>query len=156
MFRACYASAIRLDVVSTPASDYPGERLGRPEAGKGSIARPGRRIGALFIDYAASTLIATAFLGYDQFALPEEAGWRLFAPMMVFAALQILFIPTVGGSPGHRILGMRLELQTGGWVGLWRPIVRTALVLLVIPAVIWDADQRGIHDKIVGTVLIRA
>ena len=49
-----------------------------------------------------------------------------------------------------------LELQTGGWVGLWRPIVRTALVLLVIPAVIWDADQRGIHDKIVGTVLIRA
>lgn len=156
MFRACYVAAIRLEDVSAPVSDYPGERLGRPVSGPGSIARPGRRIAGLLIDYAAATIIATAFLGYDQFALPDEAGWRLFAPMMVFAALQIVFIPTLGGSPGHRILGMRLELQRGGWVGLWRPIVRTALLILVIPAVIWDADQRGIHDKVVGTVLVRS
>jgi len=25
----------------------------------------------------------------------------------------------------------------------------------VIPAVIWDADQRGLHDKAAGTVLLR-
>ena len=25
---------------------------------------------------------------------------------------------------------------------------------LVIPAVIWDADQRGLHDKAAGTVLV--
>jgi uncharacterized RDD family membrane protein YckC len=142
--------------VTAPAPDYPGERLGRPTAGRGSIGRPGRRIGALLIDWTASTIIATAFFGYDQFELPEQAGWTMFAPMFVFAALQILFIPTIGGSPGHRILGMRLEMERGGWVGLWRPIVRTALLVLVIPAVIWDADQRGIHDKIVGTVLVRA
>lgn len=135
---------------------YPGERLGLPKAGAGSIARPGRRIGALAIDYFAATLIATAFFGYDQFALPTEAGATLWSPLIVFAVLQILFIPTVGGSPGHRILGMRLVMLGGGWVGLWRPIVRTALILIVIPAVIWDADQRGLHDKAVGTVLIRA
>ena len=40
---------------------------------------------------------------------------------------------------------MRVQLVTGGWVGLWRPIVRTVLLCLVIPAVIWDADQRGLH-----------
>jgi uncharacterized RDD family membrane protein YckC len=142
-------------VVSASPPDYPGERLGRPATGPGSIGRPGRRIGALFIDYAAATILATAFFGYDQFALPEQAGWTLFAPMIVFAALQILFIPTIGGSPGHRILGMRLELVRGGWPGLWRPIVRTALLVVVLPAVIWDADQRGIHDKVVGTVLVR-
>ena len=44
----------------------------------------------------------------------------------------------------------------GAWVGLWRPIVRTLLLVLVIPAVIFDADQRGLHDKLAGTVLIRA
>jgi len=137
------------------ASDYPGERLGRPEKGRGSIARPGRRIGALLIDYTAATLLATAFLGYDQFALPEEAGATLFAPMLVFALLQIIFIPTIGGSPGHRLLGMRLERVEGGWTGLWRPIVRTALLVVVIPAVIWDQDQRGLHDKAAGTVLVR-
>ncbi|MCT9820058.1 RDD family protein [Microbacterium sp. W1N] len=126
-----------------------------PESGSGSIARPGRRIGALLIDYAAATIIATAFFGYDQFALPSEAGLSLFAPMMVFVALQVLFIPTLGGSPGHRILGMRLQLLHGGWAGLWRPIVRTLLLALVIPAVVWDADQRGLHDKAAGTVLLR-
>ncbi|MFS0851998.1 RDD family protein [Microbacterium sp. 179-I 3D4 NHS] len=140
------------DAVNT----YPGERLGFPVSGPGSIGRPGRRIGALAIDYVAATLIATAFLGYDQFALPSEAGLTQFAPMAVFAVLQILFIPTAGGSPGHRILGMRVVRLDGGWVGLWRPIVRTLLLVVVIPAVIWDQDQRGLHDKLVGTVLIRA
>ncbi|CAL4859679.1 RDD family protein [Microbacterium sp. MM2322] len=141
--------------VTSPLYDYPGERLGRPATGRGSIGRPGRRIGALFIDYAAATILATAFFGYDQFALPEKAGATLFAPMIIFAVLQILFIPTIGGSPGHRILGMRVELAGGGWPGLWRPIIRTALLLVVLPAVIWDADQRGIHDKAAGTILVR-
>lgn len=127
-----------------------------PQTGTGSIARPGRRIGALLIDYVAATIIATGFLGYDQFALPAEAGLTMFAPMAVFALLQILFIPTAGGSPGHRILGMRVVRLGGGWVGVWRPIVRTLLIVIVIPAVIWDADQRAIHDKATGLVLIRA
>lgn len=136
--------------------DYPGERLGLPQTGPGSIARPGRRIGALLIDYAAATIIAVGFLGYDPFELPTEAGWRQFAPMMVFAVLQILFLPTANGSPGHRMLGMRVVRMDGGWVGLWRPIVRTLLLVFVIPAVIWDTDQRGLHDKLAGTVLLRA
>lgn len=135
---------------------YPGERLGMPESGSGSIARPGRRIAALVIDYFAATLIATAFLGYDQFALPSQAGLTMFAPMTVFAVLNVLFLPTIGGSPGHRIMGLRIQLLHGGWVGLWRPIVRTLLLILVIPAVVWDADQRGLHDKAAGTVLVRA
>lgn len=136
-------------------NSYPGERLGLPDTGVGSIARPGRRIGALAIDYAASTVIAIAFFGYDQFALPGEAGLTQFAPMIVFAAINLLFLPTLGGTPGHRLLGMRLQLVHGGWVGLWRPIVRTLLLCVVIPAVVWDSDQRGLHDKAAGTVLVR-
>jgi uncharacterized RDD family membrane protein YckC len=108
------------------------------------------------IDYTAATIIATGFLGFNQFALPSEAGLTQFAPMLVFVLLQIIFIPVVGGSPGHRIVGMRLVRMDGGWIGVWRPIVRTLLLIVVIPAVIWDADQRGLHDKAVGTVLIRA
>lgn len=137
-------------------NDYPGERLGLPATGPGSIGRIWRRIGALVIDYTAATIIATAFLGFDQFALPSEAGLSQFGPMIVFAILQIVFIPTLGGSPGHRILGMRIVRLDGSWVGLWRPIVRTLLLVVVIPAVIWDADQRGLHDKAIGTALVRA
>ncbi|MGN8025922.1 RDD family protein [Microbacterium sp. 22242] len=142
--------------MSDLAQSYPGERLGLPQSGPGSVGRIGRRIAALVIDYAAASIIATAFLGFQQFALPKEAGITQFAPMIVFAILQILFIPTIGGSPGHRIVGMRLVMLNGTWVGLWRPIVRTLLLVLVIPAVIFDPDQRGLHDKAVGTVLVRA
>ncbi|KJL35451.1 RDD family protein [Microbacterium azadirachtae] len=142
--------------MSDPAQTYPGERLGLPKTGAGSVGRIGRRIAALAIDYAAASIIAGAFLGFQQFAFPKEAGITQFAPMIVFAVLQILFIPTIGGSPGHRIVGLRLVMVNGAWVGLWRPIVRTLLLVFVIPAVIFDADQRGLHDKAVGTVLIRA
>ncbi|WP_279071318.1 RDD family protein [Microbacterium lacticum] len=125
-------------------NSYPGERLGLPSAGGGSIARPGRRIAALAIDWACAVIVSIAFFAYDS-----------LATLVVFAIVQIVFIPTLGGSPGHRLLGMRVQLVTGGWVGLWRPIVRTVLLCLVIPAVIWDADQRGLHDKAAGTVLLR-
>ncbi|GLJ60385.1 RDD family protein [Microbacterium barkeri] len=143
-------------MTSPTHADHPGASLGLPATGAGSIARPGRRIAALAIDYAAATLIASAFFGYDQFALPSEAGLTMFTPLMVFAALQVLFIPMLGGSPGHRLVGMRLVRADGAWTGVWRPIVRTALLMLVIPAVVWDQDQRGLHDKAAGTVLLRA
>jgi uncharacterized RDD family membrane protein YckC len=90
-------------------------------------------------------VISIAFFQYDS-----------LATRVVFAVVQILFIPTIGGSPGHRILGMRVVQVNGAWVGLWRPVVRTVLLALVIPAVIWDPDQRGLHDKAAGTALIRA
>ena len=125
-------------------NSYPGERLGLPSAGSGSIARPGRRIAALAIDWACAVVISIAFFSYDA-----------LATTVVFSIVQILFLPTLGGSPGHRLLGLRLQLVGGGWVGRWRPSVRTVLLCLVIPAVIWDADQRGFHDKAAGTVLLR-
>jgi uncharacterized RDD family membrane protein YckC len=132
----------------TSASDipgYPGERLGLPESGPRSIARPGRRIAALAIDWAATVLISMSFFDYSQLSI-----------LLIFPAIQILFIPTIGGSPGHRILGMRLMRADGAWTGVWRPIVRSLLLVLVIPAVVWDPDQRGLHDKAAGTVLVRA
>jgi len=132
------------DGVTQSIQDYPGERLGLPREGTGSIGRLGRRVGALFVDYGAAYLISGFF------------GWDPLAILAIFAAIQIVFLPTLQGSPGHRIFGLRLVRLDGGWVGLWRPVVRTALLIIAIPAVIWDADQRGLHDKAAGTVLLRA
>lgn len=126
------------------APDFPGERLGYPREGAGSVARLGRRVAALFIDYGAAYLIS----GFFQ--------WDPLAIFAIFVLIQVLFLPTIQASPGHRILGLRLQRLDGGWVGFWRPIVRSLLLILVIPAVIWDPDQRGLHDKAVGTVLVRS
>lgn len=124
---------------------YPSERLGLPREGSGSIAKLGRRVGGIAVDWACAVLISVAFFDYDP-----------LATIAVFIVVQVIFIPTIGGSPGHRIFGMRVQRLTGGWPGLWRPIVRSLLLAIVIPAVIWDADNRGLHDKVAGTVLLRA
>jgi uncharacterized RDD family membrane protein YckC len=79
-----------------------------------------------------------------------------WANTALFAIMQIVFLPTLGGSLGHRLWGLRLIRVTGGWVGAWRPLVRTLLLVIVVPALVWDSDQRGFHDKVAGTVLIRA
>lgn len=128
-------------------SEFPGERLGLAEQGSGSVARVGRRFAAIVIDWALAALPAYLLVRSDH---PEL--WHL----LMFGALQIVFIPTIGGSLGHRLLGLHVVPIAGGWVGLWRPVVRTALLMLVIPVLVWDSDQRGFHDKIAGTVLVRA
>ncbi|WP_203138429.1 RDD family protein [Microbacterium sp. JZ31] len=131
--------------MSTSADAYPGQRLGLPATGKGSVARLPRRILGIAIDWTASVVISIAFFDYDP-----------LATLAVFAVIHVLFIPTIGGSPGHRIAGMRLQVEGGGWTGVWRPIVRTLLLVLLIPAVVWDPDQRGLHDRAARTILIRA
>ena len=58
---------------------YPGERLGLPENGPGSIAPMWRRVVALFIDGIMSQLIAMGLLGYVQ----GEGGLGVFKPLLV-------------------------------------------------------------------------
>ncbi|SJN08184.1 PROBABLE MEMBRANE PROTEIN [Leucobacter sp. 7(1)] len=127
-------------------SAWPGERLGLPESGPRSVGRIGRRFLALFVDWGLAALPAFMLIGG-----PNASVWNL----VFFALIQIIFIPTIGGSIGHRLLGLRVVPIAGGWVGFWRPIVRTGLLCLVIPLLVWDSDQRGFHDKIAGTVLVR-
>ena len=116
-----------------------------PRAGRGSIGGFGRRVLALFIDWFFALLLSWAFFGREPLATE-----------VIFLVLQVVFIPTLGASVGQRLCGLRVAALDGGWVGLWRPIVRTFLLALVLPAIVWDSDQRGFHDKIAGTVLYRA
>ena len=48
---------------------------------------------------------------------------------------------------------VRLDGRPLGLVGVF---VRTLLLCLLVPALIWDRDGRGLHDKAVGSVLVRA
>ncbi|MBO1901892.1 RDD family protein [Leucobacter weissii] len=130
-------------------SRWPGERLGLPEQGPRSVARIGRRLLGIMIDWGIAMLISLLFAPYAS----QTYSW---VNIVVFVVMQVLFIPTIGGSIGHRIVGLRVVPIAGGWVGPWRPILRTLLLALVIPVLVWDSDQRGFHDKIAGTVLVRA
>jgi hypothetical protein len=100
-------------------------------------------VGALVIDWGLSVLVSVAFFDYDA-----------LATLGVFAITQIVFLTFVSGSIGHLLFRMRVVPMVGGWIGAWRPLVRTLLLCLVVPAVVWDRDQRGLHDKAAGTILV--
>jgi uncharacterized RDD family membrane protein YckC len=114
---------------SAQSSDWPGRHFGLPATGPRSIARFGRRLAAF---------------NYDR-----------WASLAVFAVLQIVFLMLLSGSIGHLLLGMRVVPLASGWIGVWRPIVRTVLLSLLVPALIADRDRRGLHDRLAGTVLVR-
>jgi hypothetical protein len=127
---------------SKPA--WPGQELGLPESGARSMGRFGRRLLALAIDWLLAVIISITFFHYNA-----------FATLGVFAVMQIIFLITIGGSIGHIVTRMRLVPLRGGYIGIWRPIVRTVLLCLVIPAVIYDHDQRGLHDRAISSILVR-
>ena len=125
-------------------SKYPGERLGLPESGPGSIARAGRRILALMIDWGIALLISNFAFGGD--------AW---ATLAIFAVEQILLVGTLGYSIGHRAAGIHVVNAVGGAPGPLAALVRSLLLCLVVPAVIFDPDHRGLHDKAMNTLLLR-
>ncbi|MEZ2388701.1 RDD family protein [bacterium RCC_150] len=125
-------------------SKYPGERLGLPESGPGSIARAGRRILAICLDWAVALAISNFAFGGNQ-----------WATLAVFAVEQTLLIGTLGYSIGHRVAGIHVVRRSGGPAGPLPALVRTLLLCLVIPAVVFDPDQRGLHDKAMDTILVR-
>lgn len=122
---------------------YPGERLGLPETGAGSVAGLGRRLLALLVDWLLCEIIA------------EAAFHTQFLTIAVFAAETWLLTALTGFTIGKRLLGVRVARIDGRPVGFFWSLVRTVLFLCVIPPLIYDSDMRGLHDKAANTVVIR-
>lgn len=133
-------------VASGTSQAFPGERLGRPQTGPGSLGRPGRRLLGIALDWLAALLVARTFLT----GMPPQ-----LAPLVVLLVEQILLVGTAGFSIGHRIVGLHIETVGGGRVSWRQAVIRSVLLVLAIPALIWDADQRGLHDKAAGTLVAR-
>ncbi|MFF3325972.1 RDD family protein [Streptomyces sp. NPDC002889] len=128
---------------------YRGRRLGLPESGPGSIAPLGRRFGALFVDWGLCVLIAYGlFSGGDQQKASNVA-------LVVFLVLSALTVGTVGFTPGKRLFGLRVVAENGERLGVFRVVVRSVLLCLAIPALVWDRDGRGLHDRLARAVQVR-
>lgn len=141
----------RAAVDPTEESGYRGQRLGRPESGPGSVAGFGRRLVALMVDWVAATLVAKAFLTAAPYPSPALSAWT----MLVFAVEVWALTSTLGASFGQAVLRLRVERAHGGRVGTGRVATRTVLLCLVIPAVVYDRDGRGLHDRVVDSVVVR-
>ena len=130
---------------------YPGERLGLPEQGAGSVAGWGRRFAALALDWAASMLAVAAFIGTEVWTGRGVAQW---APMAVFLLETTLLTALMGGSFGQllcRVAVVRLDRTP---VTVLHALLRTLLICLVVPPLVFNRDGRGLHDLAVKTVTI--
>ncbi len=125
----------------------PGARLGRPADGPGSIGSFLRRLGGLAIDWVLCLAVAQGLLA--------SVGPRDVMTLAVLLAENVLLVGTLGATVGHRVVGLRVETLEGGLPGPVRALGRSALLVLAVPALIWDSDQRGLHDKAVGTLVVR-
>jgi hypothetical protein len=124
--------------------DYPGRGLGLPQQGRGSVARFGRRLVAVCIDWALCLLVSAG--------LADGNSW---VTLGVFTLENVLLVGTAGCTAGQCALGMRVVRVTGGPASVLQSLGRGVLLSLALPALVWDRDQRGLHDRFMGTVLVR-
>jgi hypothetical protein len=127
----------------TKTEAYPGQHLGLPERGPGSVASMPRRILALFIDWLLSMVIA--------YWLTRSQFWTI----AVFA-VEVYILTALGGSTvGKRLVGIRAVRIGGGPIGFGWALVRTAILLTVVPPLLTDRDLRGLHDRASNTIVVR-
>ncbi|TDB86981.1 RDD family protein [Actinomadura sp. KC216] len=128
----------------------PGERLGLPKSGSGSVASYSRRLVALFLDWVLALLVASLLARSFGWEPAERSMWTT----VIFAVYAWLSIAFVGVTIGKRLCGIHVARLDGRPVGLGWALARTVLLVLVVPALIWDRDYRGLHDRASNTAVV--
>lgn len=109
------------------------------------MATVGRRIGGVAIDWALCLVVSYGLLKASS-----------LATLALFFVEQVLLVGTLGYGVGHRLVGVRVaRVVDGGLPGWGRAFLRTFLLCLVLPAIVFDSDSRGAHDVIAKTVVLR-
>jgi RDD family len=135
---------------SRPA--YPGERLGLPESGPGSLAPMGRRLAALMVDWLIAYGLAALALRFGAFPAAQLST----AVLAIWFVLGLVAVRLFTFTPGQLALRLQVVPVDGrAAVGIGRLAVRGLILALVIPALFTDADGRGLHDRLSGTAVVR-
>jgi uncharacterized RDD family membrane protein YckC len=119
-----------------------GSALGLPAEGRGAVAPFWRRPLSLVVDWALCVGLSALLFGGDP-----------LANLLLFAVLNVLFVTLFGATPGQFLLRVRVLSVSGRSPMLLRAVVRTALMLLVLPAVVWNRDSQPLHDVVAGTAV---
>ena len=112
-----------------------------------------RRIGALVIDWVASSLVVLAVIGGDRWSHDRTAGWYVLG---VFALECAFGWALAGASFGQLATRVRvLRVDDGRPLTFLIALLRAVLVCLVIPPLVFRADGRGLHDLAAGSAAYR-
>jgi uncharacterized RDD family membrane protein YckC len=108
-----------------------------------------RRVIALVLDWAASTLVTVGVIGPGEYRDDPSSGWVVLG---VFALEASLLTALAGGSFGQLLVGVRVLSTDGRPLGLLPALARTLLVCLVVPPLVYKPETgRGLHDLWTGS-----
>jgi uncharacterized RDD family membrane protein YckC len=118
------------------------------DSGPGEVAPAAPRLGAFLVDIVLSGLVAGIFTAPE---LPRNRS------LLVFAVLYFGFTVLAQQTPGMRLLKLRVvRVDRPAPIGLWRSVVRTVGVILLLPAILRDERGRSLHDRLTQTSVVRA
>ncbi len=140
----------------TAPQAYRGEKIGLPREGRGSLAATGPRLAAFVVDALASGLVAALFVhrsGAHTFAERLPGTWSLIP----FALDYVIGTLVAGRTLGMYLFGLRvIRVQQDVAVDPGRALLRTAMLVLLVPALVFDRDGRGMQDRLTDTAVVRA
>lgn len=102
-----------------------------------------RRIVALAVDWAASTLITVLILGPGNYSGNSGSGW---VTLGTFFVESVIGTALAGGSFGQQVAGIRVLRIDGRRLPVVVALARQLLVCVVIPPLVFRPDGRGLHD----------
>lgn len=145
-------------VQSTPSEPRPTWTV-RPALPSASAAI-GRRARAYLLDFQIVAGLMLAFLMLaDWGAIPHRFGPSLIrAGMVVLVLYEPLLVRLLGGTLGHRLMGLRVVDLSGGRLSLPRTVLRTlikwATIGYVGPLMVALRTRRAPWDVMVGSLVV--
>ncbi len=106
------------------------------------------------VDWVASTLVVIAVVGRDAYL--ETGSSAPFAVLGVYVVESALLTALAGGSFGKLVTRLRVVRVDGDPrpIGLLQALLRSVLIALVIPPLVFRPDGRGLHDMAAGSATV--
>jgi uncharacterized RDD family membrane protein YckC len=122
-----------------------------------SLAPLGRRLAALVVDWVLCEVIVSGVTRHSIFGGAGDPHYfaTLWWTLALFAAEVYLLTAISGLTVGKRLLGLRVIRTGGGRPGFGWALLRTVLLLFVVPPLLSDRDLRGLHDRASDTIVVR-
>ncbi len=115
----------------------------------------GRRMLGITIDWFAAYAVTLGFFAGGGTFLERTRGAG--GTVLIVLALEYLILVTLTGSSfGHRIVGLKvIRFSDGGAVTPLQALIRTVLMIIIITAITFDENGRGVNERLSNTVLVK-
>lgn len=114
----------------------------------------GRRLLGLLVDCVLASLVTSLFV-HPHLMQPETMQTLNYWSVLTWFLITAIGTAFFGATPGMMLTGIRVARVDGTpRLLLVRAAVRAVLVAVVLPAVVWDIDHRGLQDKVAGTIVV--